>query len=100
MAPPSTAPVSAKLTVANVRGEAGLLFRIGTEGSLTFDQPLPAGEAVDLKTTVGQRWAAVFPSGKDTEVSTFVAGKPEAVWLLRPSTRKKSSGTSCSAFAP
>jgi hypothetical protein len=78
VAPP--APV-AKFTVANVKKEPALLFTEGEGGKLTFVRKVPAGEAVDLDTSSGCRWIAVFsdkPAG-----TAFTVGKPGEVVLLR-----------------
>jgi hypothetical protein len=73
--------VPVKLTVANVTKEPALLFSVGDGGKLVFSRKVPAGEAVDVKSSIGQRWVAVFaekPAG-----DTFTAEKVEATWLLR-----------------
>jgi hypothetical protein len=77
-APP--API-AKFTVANVKKEPALLFTEGEGGKLTFVRRVPTGEAVDLESTAGARWIAVFsdkPAG-----TAFSVGKPGEVVLLR-----------------
>jgi hypothetical protein len=78
----SSGGTSAKLAIANVRKETATLFTIGEGGKLTLVQKLPAGEAVDLKTTTGTRWLAVFtdkPAGE-----SFSPRQGENTWLLRP----------------
>jgi hypothetical protein len=75
--------VAAKLTVANVRGETALLFTVDGEGKLTYVEELRAGNATDLKTTSGTRWAAVFWGSKPDSLGYRVFA-PEAIWLLRP----------------
>jgi hypothetical protein len=77
--PPASLPV--KLTVANVRKEAALLFTVGDNGKLTFAQKIPPGEAVDLQTTSGQRWIAVFTDNPAGE--TFQPTQATETWLLR-----------------
>jgi hypothetical protein len=86
MPPPPPPPsvrvdVPAKLTVANVRKEVVLLFRVDPQGELTFVKKLPAGEVADLKATTNERWTAVFLSGPHHV--KYVVLQPEAVWLLR-----------------
>ncbi len=83
--PPLITPLptdAVKLTVANVSKEPALLFTIGEGGKLTFAQKIPPGEAVDLQTTNGQRWIAVF-TGKPGG-DTFTPSKATETWLLRP----------------
>jgi hypothetical protein len=75
----ATAPV--KLTVANVRKEEALLFTLAANGKLTFVKKVPAGEAVDVEASTGQRWVAVFtdrPAGE-----SFVTTQVAENWLLR-----------------
>jgi hypothetical protein len=79
--PPPSVSAVAKLTVANVRKEPVMLFTVDGQGELTFVKKLPAGEADDLKTTVGQRWVAVFTS--EPYHVKFVVSQPEVIWLLR-----------------
>ena len=83
MVPPPHPPTPsiAKLTVANVRKEAVLLFIVDPQGELTFVKKLPAGEATDLKSVAGERWVAVFMS--EPYRVKFVVWQPEATWLLR-----------------
>jgi hypothetical protein len=83
---PSQAPTprkaSGKLTVANVRKEAALLFRMTEDGKLSFVRKLPPGEAVDVEAeNQGHRWVAVFPDNPAGE--SFDPSGAEAVWLLR-----------------
>jgi hypothetical protein len=81
-------PAPFKLAVANVTKELALLFVEGDDGKLVFKQKVPEGEAVDVETTAGKRWVAVFaaepPSGE-----TWVAAPDKATWLLRPAARKE-----------
>jgi hypothetical protein len=79
--PPPALTTSAKLTVANVRKEAVLLFNVDPQGELTFVKKVPAGEAVDLKTVTGERWVAVFLT--EPYRVKFVVTQPEVVWLVR-----------------
>jgi hypothetical protein len=91
IAPVSTAvveahviPATIKLTIANVRKETALLFKMQDGGALEFVQRLPQGEVVDVQTTTVQRWIAVFadqPAGE-----SHVAAQADSVWLLRSPT--------------
>jgi hypothetical protein len=71
------------LTVANVRKGPALLFTVDPEGKLTFVERLGAGDATDLKTTRGTRWAAVF-YGDSPDSLSYQVTSDEATWLLRP----------------
>jgi hypothetical protein len=79
--PAARAAAPIKLTATNVHKETAVLFTVGEKGKLTFVQKLPPGEAVDLKTSAGQQWLAVFPENPAGE--TFTADKAGAIWLLR-----------------
>jgi hypothetical protein len=82
--PAGSGPV--KLTVANVTKEPALLFSEGENGKLNFHRKMPAGEAVDVETTAGKRWVAVFAENPAGE--THVAATADAPWLLRPAGRE------------
>lgn len=69
------------LTVVNVRQEPVLLFTIDAQGEMKLAQQVAHGEAVDLSTTVGQRWVAIFSSAPH-QTSHVVKADP-GVWLLR-----------------
>jgi hypothetical protein len=91
MAPTSYVPQPAsgpiKLAIGNVSKEAALLFQEGDGGKLTFQKKVPPGEAIDVETTPGQRWVAVFadnPAGQ-----TYVATPDKTTWLLRGAPRKE-----------
>jgi hypothetical protein len=71
----------ATLAVANVRKEEVVLFTVDDKGELTFVQKLPHGEAIDLETTKGQRWVAVFLS--DPYRESFTVTGEKATWLIR-----------------
>jgi hypothetical protein len=73
-----------KLTVANVRTEAALLFAMGDGNDLTFVRKVPAGEAVDVEATVGQRLVAVFTDNPGS--MSFVPSGKDTTWLLRRDT--------------
>jgi hypothetical protein len=45
------------------------------------NKKVPAGEAVDVKTSTGQRWLAVFADKPGGEA--FAPTQAEGVWLLR-----------------
>jgi hypothetical protein len=81
--PPVPAPsvASVKLTVANVTKEPALLFTEGDNGKLVFERKVPAGEAVDLTTTTGKRWVAIFTDNPASETYVVSGNSP---WLLRP----------------
>lgn len=73
-----------KLTVANVRKEEALIFEMEAGNKLTFVQKVPAGSAVDVKTTTNKQLVAIFadkPAGQ--WYSVWPAPQPDAVWLLR-----------------
>jgi hypothetical protein len=77
---PPASENAVKFTVVNVKKEPAMLFAMTEGGKLSFAQKVAPGEAVDLQTSAGQRWIAVFadkPAG-----DTFVS-KADAVWLLR-----------------
>jgi hypothetical protein len=83
--PPAPGPI--KLAIGNVSKEAALLFLEGEGGKLTFQKKVPAGEAIDVETTPGQRWVAVFadnPAGQ-----TYMATPDKTTWLLRGASRKE-----------
>jgi hypothetical protein len=82
--PPGPAAGPVKLTVANVTKEPALLFSEGENGKLVFSRKVPAGEAVDVETTAGKRWVAVFAERPAGEAHLAAGDKP---WLLRPATR-------------
>ncbi len=81
--PPPPFPPSppGKLTVANVRKEAVVLFSVDAQGELSFVRKLPAGEAADVQTVLGTRWLAVFLS--EPYRVKYVVSQYDAVWLLR-----------------
>jgi hypothetical protein len=85
-APPAAGSGTVKLTVANVTKEPALLFSEGENGKLNFHRKVPAGEAVDVETTAGKRWVAVFAENPAGE--THVAATADAPWLLRPASRE------------
>jgi hypothetical protein len=88
-APTTTPPAGSgpvKLTVANVTKEPALLFSEGENGKLVFHRKVPAGEAVDVETTAGKRWVAVFADNPAGEA--HVAATADAPWLLRPAGRE------------
>jgi hypothetical protein len=79
--PTAMSPSAAvKLTVANVTPELALLFS-EENGKLVFSRKVPAGEAVDVETTTGKRWVAVFVEHPASETYTVTGSTP---WLLRP----------------
>jgi hypothetical protein len=77
---PPPSPAKVKLEIANVRGEAALLFVLDG-GQLTFKSKLPHGEGVDLDAVPGQRWVAVFSDKPGSLSFTVTPGKPS--WVLR-----------------
>jgi hypothetical protein len=76
---PCVPPVG-RLTVANCRKEPVVLFRVQTGGRLVFERKVEAGDAVDVQTSFGESWAAVFLSAPYRAQRVF-QGAP--VWLLR-----------------
>ncbi len=64
-----------KLSVANVRKETALLFTMADDGKLTFVQKVPAGEAVDVQTTSGQRWTEIYTDNPAAEYYTAATGR-------------------------
>jgi hypothetical protein len=83
--PPLTPPPAPSwtLTVANVlREESVLLFTVDQQGELTFVKKVQPGDAVDLPTVQGQRWAAVFMSEPYRTMHTVSGDKQ--VFLIRP----------------
>lgn len=87
---PPSPPRSMKLTVANVCKEPALLFEMAENGTMTFIQKLPPGEAVDVKTTAEKRLVAIFPDKPAGE--SFDPTQANAVWLLRLAAQ---AGTTC-----
>jgi hypothetical protein len=83
-------PAAVKLTVANVTKEAALLFTEGENGKLVFNRKIPAGEAVDVETTAGKRWVAVFADNPAGETHVAASNTP---WLLRPAGREPAAPT-------
>ena len=79
--PIATSSATMKLSVANVRKEAAMLFTMTNDGKMTFSQKLSAGEAVDLQATPGLRWFAIFSD--KPEGLTFTPKQGENIWLLR-----------------
>ncbi len=70
-----------RLSIANVRKEPAMLFKMMDGGKMEFVQKLPAGEVLDVQTTNTQRWIAVFtdkPAGE-----SYSPTQPESIWLLR-----------------
>jgi hypothetical protein len=84
------APKAVKLTVANVTQDNVLLFYEGENGKLVFSQKVPYGEAVDVETTTGKRWVAIFIMNPASETHVVTDSVP---WLLRP-TKEAVQGTS------
>lgn len=70
------------LTIANVHREEVAVYAIEATG-LRHLKTVPAGEAVDVPATVGQRLAATFARAPHC-ANHVVAGTGGEVWLLRP----------------
>lgn len=68
------------LSVGNCRKEKVLLFRLRAH-ELVFVREVEPGEAVDVPTVVGERWAAVFMNAPHQVQHIVTGGQP--VWLLR-----------------
>jgi hypothetical protein len=68
------------LTVANVKSEPALVFRVDAQDKLVFLKKVPQGKAVDLQVNLGQRLVAVFTDNPSS--LSFTAGAMK-VWLLR-----------------
>jgi hypothetical protein len=86
IAAPVAPAAAVKLTVANVAKEPALLFAEAEQGKLVFHRKIPAGEAVDVETTTGKRWVAVFADNPAGETHVATAGG--TAWLLRPAGRE------------
>jgi hypothetical protein len=80
-APGIVEPGSVKMTVANVRKEAAMLFEMAEDGKMTFIQKVSAGEAVDVKAASGKRLVAIFADKQAGE--SFAVPGSGGVWLLR-----------------
>jgi hypothetical protein len=70
-----------KLAIGNLSKEPALLFLEAEGGKLTFQKKVPPGEAIDVETTPGQRWIAIFADNPVGE--TFVTATDKTTWLLR-----------------
>lgn len=81
LAPPEQGK-TVTLVVANVHKEDVNVFAVEPTG-LRFVRRLKAGEAVDLTTTPGMRWAATFNAAPHC-VNFTARGISGEVWLLRP----------------
>lgn len=91
--PPAT---TTQVTIANIRKETGLLFKVADQGELTFVQKVAHGEAVDLETVTGQRWVVVFVEQPHHE--SRVIKQENEVWLLRgPATP---ANVPCAPYSP
>jgi Glycine zipper len=82
----TVSPTPVKLAIANVAKEPALLFLQSEGGQLTFERKVPAGEAVDVETPIGQRWVAIFADNPASE--NYVAAPDKTIWLLRGASRK------------
>jgi hypothetical protein len=71
----------AKLTVANVRGVGAQLFTVSADGELAYVDSVAAGDAIDVETTTGTRWAAVFSERPHSQ--SFQVTAEQGIWLLR-----------------
>src|SRR4051812_6889519 len=80
--PPKNGKGEMKLTVANVRGDAAVLFTMSADGKLKYVRRVPTGEAVDLDTAEGVRWVAVF-AGEVPGSEQVTASARDPKWILR-----------------
>lgn len=95
--PPVAPPSRVRFSVVNMRQETAMVFQVSAEGELTFVDKVPAGQVVDLDTTVGTRWTAVF--SQETYCSNYRVKGIEGVWLIR-STARPTSVPSVTPVAP